>query len=115
MSSSQSTPIGLRFGAELEVLTGSQSQHHMEWYLTAGEISRELGQWQVKNHVNSDHNKDAEDYTEWSIIQEVTIPNQMMANKCKSISLLGIAFSTYCTVGRILTKVQGAWNWFLRF
>ncbi|RYO17544.1 hypothetical protein AA0111_g11040 [Alternaria arborescens] len=71
MASSGSAPIGLRFGAELEVLTGSK----------ANELSKELSGAQVKNHVNSDHNKDAEDYSEWSIIQEVTITNQMMQNK----------------------------------
>jgi hypothetical protein len=83
MASSQTTPIGLRFGAELEVLTGSRANEYMEWYLTANELSKELGSVQVKNHVNSDHNKDAETYSEWSIIQEVTITNQMMQNKCK--------------------------------
>jgi hypothetical protein len=85
MASSHSAPIALRFGAELEVLTGSRANEHMEWYLTANELSKELGSVQVKNHVNSDHSKDGEDYSEWSIVQEVTITNQMMQNKCKSI------------------------------
>jgi hypothetical protein len=83
MSSSRPVPVALRFGAELEVLTGSRANSHMEWYLTANELSQELMSAQVKNHVTSDHNKDAEDYSEWSIIQEVTITNQMMQNKCK--------------------------------
>jgi hypothetical protein len=60
MASSHSAPIGLRFGAELEVLTGSRANEHMEWYLTATELSKELGNAQVRNHVNFDHNKDAE-------------------------------------------------------
>ena len=64
-------------------MTGSRADAHMEWYLTANELSEELGRAQVQNHVNSDHNKDVEDYSEWSIIQEVTITNQMMQNKCK--------------------------------
>ncbi|EMD85886.1 hypothetical protein COCC4DRAFT_155019 [Bipolaris maydis ATCC 48331] len=81
MASSHSAPIALRFGAELEVVTGSRANAHMEWYLTANELSKELRSVQVKNHVNTDHNKDAEDYSEWSIIQEVTITNQMMQNK----------------------------------
>lgn len=54
----------------------------MEWHLTARELSKELTNIGVKNHVNEDHNKDAEDYSEWSLIQEVTITNQMMQNKC---------------------------------
>ncbi|KAF7447220.1 hypothetical protein A1F99_086670 [Pyrenophora tritici-repentis] len=41
MASSHSAPIGLRFGAELEVLTGSRANEHMEWYLTANELSKE--------------------------------------------------------------------------
>ena len=55
---------------------------HMEWHLTARELSKELTNIDVKNHVNEDHNKDAEDYSEWSLIQEATITNQMMQNKC---------------------------------
>jgi hypothetical protein len=68
MASSHSAPIGLRFGAELEILTGSRANEHMERYLTANKLSKELGSVQVKNHVNSDHNKDAENYSELSII-----------------------------------------------
>ena len=77
-----SSALKLRFGAELEVVTGSKANSHMEWHLTAQELSKELTNIGVKNHVNKDHNKDAEDYTEWSLIQEVTITNQMMQNKC---------------------------------
>lgn len=76
-----SSALKLRFGAELEVVTGSKANSHMEWHLTAQELSKELTNIGVKNHVNKDHNKDAEDYTEWSLIQEVTITNQMMQNK----------------------------------
>jgi hypothetical protein len=75
--------LKFRFGAEIEVLTGSKANEHMEWYLTANELSEELTSIQLKNHVNYDHNKAAEDYTEWSLQQEVTIPNQMMQNRCK--------------------------------
>ena len=97
MASSGSAPIGLRFGAELEVLTGSK----------ANELSKELSGAQVKNHVNSDHNKDAEDYSEWSIIQEVTITNQMMQNKCKFLRFSDNRFPSY-EVSQILPKRQGA-------
>ncbi|ORX92743.1 putative amidoligase enzyme-domain-containing protein [Clohesyomyces aquaticus] len=76
-----STALKLRFGAELEVVTGSKANEHMEWHLSARELSKELNDVGVKNHVNEDHSKDAEDYREWSIIQEVTITNQMMQNK----------------------------------
>jgi hypothetical protein len=107
MASSGSAPIGLRFGAELEVLTGSKANEHMEWYLTANELSKELSGAQVKNHVNSDHNKDAEDYSEWSIIQEVTITNQMMQNKCKFLRFSDNRFPSY-EVSQILPKRQGA-------
>jgi hypothetical protein len=43
MAFSHSAPIGLRFGAELKVLTGSRANKHMEWYLTANKLSKELG------------------------------------------------------------------------
>lgn len=68
VSSFQPVPIGLRFGAELEVLTGSRANAHMEWYLTANELSQELTRAHVQNHVNVDHNKNVENYSEWSII-----------------------------------------------
>lgn len=76
--------VNFRFGAELEIVTGSRATAHMEWHYSAQELSEELTKVGIKNHVNKDHNKAAEDYTEWSLIQEVTISNQMMLNKCKS-------------------------------
>lgn len=74
--------LKLRFGAELEIVTGSKQNSHLEWYLTARELSKELTNIGIKNHVNENHDKGVEDYSEWSIIQEVTITNQMMQNKC---------------------------------
>ncbi|KAF2112239.1 putative amidoligase enzyme-domain-containing protein [Lophiotrema nucula] len=70
-----------RFGVEIEVITGSRENEHMEWYLTADELSDELAEIKVSNHVVQNHRKEDEDYTEWSLQQEVTIPNQMMQNK----------------------------------
>jgi hypothetical protein len=75
-------PVTFRFGVELEILTGSRANHHMEWYLTADELSIELTKLGLKNHVNQDHNKAMEKYNDWSIIQEVTVINQMMKNLC---------------------------------
>ncbi len=78
-----SGPIKLRFGAELEVVTGSRTKSHMEWYAVAAALSQELGAVGIKNHVNADHKSAGESYAEWSLIQEVTITNKMMQNRCK--------------------------------
>jgi len=81
--------VQLRFGVEIEVLTGSKASSHMEWALTARELGKELKDIGIPNHVIEDHRKDHDDFTEWSVQQEVTIPNQMMQNKCKYTICLG--------------------------
>jgi hypothetical protein len=75
-------PLKLRFGAELEVVTGSREKSHMEWYDVAGALSKELNASGLKNHVNMEHKDKGESYKEWSLIQEVTIENKMMQNRC---------------------------------
>lgn len=77
------SPIGLQFGVEVELLAGSRTKQHMDWHATAGELSQNLQRASIPNHVNKDHNKEVETFKEWSIIQEVTITNQMMQNRCE--------------------------------
>jgi len=83
-----STPVKLRFGAELEVITGSRAHSHMEWTAVAAVLSKELTALEVDNHVNQDYKDAGESYKEWSLIQEVTISNQMMQNRCKYLRVL---------------------------
>ncbi|KAL1970240.1 hypothetical protein VTN77DRAFT_5400 [Rasamsonia byssochlamydoides] len=65
-----STPVQIRFGVKLELVTGSKTTEHMDWHSTAQELSEQLAAAGLPNHVNKDHSKEAEVYDEWSIIQE---------------------------------------------
>ena len=85
MSGTQVLPIGLRFGAELEVVTGSRSNAHTDWNHTANELSKELEKKGVRNHVNHSDDKVEEDYSEWSIIQETTVTSHPKINRCKPL------------------------------
>ena len=88
MSGTSVSPIGLRFGAELEVVTGSRSNAHTNddgWHLTAVELNEELRKKGIKNHVNHNHDKGAENYSEWSIIQETSVDSHQKSNICKSL------------------------------
>ena len=85
MSGTQVPPIGLRFGAELEVVTGSRSNAHTNWHHTANELSKELEKKGVRNHVNHNHDKDEEDYSEWSIIEETAVTSYPKTNRCKPL------------------------------
>jgi len=60
----------------------------MDWHSCAAALSQVLHQSGLQNHVNKDHNKNVEKYQDWSLIQEVTIDNRMMQNRCKEQSQL---------------------------
>jgi hypothetical protein len=97
MSGTQVFPIGLRFGAELEVVTGSRSKAHTDWHHTASELSKELERNGVRNHVNHSRNKDEEDYSEWSVIQEATVTSHPKTNRCKPLSFSTQHYILYTT------------------
>lgn len=58
-------------GCELELLVRSKKRH-TEWMALAQEISKRLRQAGIANHIPND--KSRPDYTKWSIVQEITIP-----------------------------------------
>ncbi|KAF4635696.1 hypothetical protein G7Y89_g2385 [Cudoniella acicularis] len=74
-------PVKLRFGAELEVVTGSRSQSQKDWQAVATLLSQELAAAGIKNHVNAEHKDKGESYQEWSLVQEVTIADQKKQNR----------------------------------
>lgn len=74
------------FGVELELLIGSRSKTHKSWQSMASELSTRLMKVGIANHVNEHNDKSAENYAEWSIVQEVTVPSQPGKNLCKSSS-----------------------------
>ena len=80
-------PVKFRFGVEIEIVTGSRLKHHQDWLPTAKELSQELTNVSVTNHVNQDHNKAIEKYHDWSLIQETSTTNQMMQNRCEYYNL----------------------------
>lgn len=72
------------FGIELELLIGSRSKSHKSWKSLATEVSTRLNKAGIANHVNEGNDKSLENYEEWSIVQEVTVPSQPGKNLCKS-------------------------------
>ncbi|KAJ9158209.1 hypothetical protein NKR19_g3566 [Coniochaeta hoffmannii] len=65
-----------QFGVELELLLGSRKNPHANWKSLAKDLSKRLLKAGIPNHVNDSNDKSAANYTEWSIVQEATIPSQ---------------------------------------
>ncbi|KAI0127285.1 putative amidoligase [Xylariales sp. AK1849] len=68
------------FGIEIELLMGSRSKNHKSWKSLAAEFSIKLTKAGIPNHVNECNDKALENYEEWSIVQEVTVPSQAAKN-----------------------------------
>jgi hypothetical protein len=64
------------FGIEIELLLGSRSKTHKTWKSIAGELSTRLARSGIPNHVNESYDKSEANYSEWSVVQEVTVPSQ---------------------------------------
>ncbi|ETS75822.1 hypothetical protein PFICI_12766 [Pestalotiopsis fici W106-1] len=64
------------FGVELELLISSRSKSHKSWMSLATEVSTKLKKAGIRNHINEGCDKSTANYTEWSIVQEVTVPSQ---------------------------------------
>ncbi|KAJ9150776.1 hypothetical protein NKR23_g3495 [Pleurostoma richardsiae] len=71
-----SSTSSLQFGVEIELLIGSRKKSHSSWKSLAKELSKRLSKAGIANHVNEGNDKSPEQYREWSIVQEVTIPSQ---------------------------------------
>ncbi|ORY63276.1 putative amidoligase enzyme-domain-containing protein [Pseudomassariella vexata] len=69
-----------QFGIEIELLIGSRSKNHKSWMSLAAEVSTKLAKAGIPNHVNESNDKSLENYQEWSIVQEVTVPTQAGKN-----------------------------------
>lgn len=78
-----SNQFSFLFGIEIELLVGSRSKTHKTWRSLASEMSMKLASAGLANHVNHGGDKSAENYQEWSIVQEVTVPSQPGKNLCK--------------------------------
>ncbi|KAI1503279.1 putative amidoligase enzyme-domain-containing protein [Biscogniauxia marginata] len=69
-----------QFGIEIELLIGSRSKTHKSWKFLASELSLRLENAGIPNHLNEGNEKSADNYYEWSITQEVTVPAQAGKN-----------------------------------
>lgn len=76
--------LAFHFGVELEFLLGSRSKKHKTWASLAAELSTRLAKAGIPNHVNAGNEKTAENYREWSLVREVTVPGDVGKNLCKS-------------------------------
>lgn len=83
MGSLAMTSASLQFGIEIELLLGGRKKAHSSWKSLASDLSKRLTAVGIANHVNEGGDKAVEHYREWSIVREVTIPNQPAKGLCK--------------------------------
>lgn len=77
------TESSFQFGIEVELLLGCRKKTYQSWKLLAKDVSKRLLKAGIANHINETNDKSRENYREWSIVQEVTIPSQPGKNLCK--------------------------------
>ncbi|KAI1326624.1 putative amidoligase enzyme-domain-containing protein [Xylariaceae sp. FL0255] len=68
--------LSFNFGIEIELLLASRTKNHKSWHSMATELSIRLNAAGIPNHLNEDSDPSLENYVEWSITREVTIPPQ---------------------------------------
>ncbi|TPX16825.1 uncharacterized protein E0L32_003387 [Thyridium curvatum] len=69
-----------RFGVEIELLLGCKKKTYTAWKALAKDLCKKLLKAGIHCHVNEGNEKSAENYAEWSLVQEITIPNQPAKN-----------------------------------
>ncbi|KAM7194467.1 putative amidoligase enzyme domain containing protein [Naviculisporaceae sp. PSN 640] len=74
------TQNSYQFGVEIELLLGSRKKSHPNWKSLARDLSKRLAKAGIANHVNEGNDKSRENYREWSLAQEITIPSQPAKN-----------------------------------
>ncbi|KAK4208309.1 putative amidoligase enzyme-domain-containing protein [Rhypophila decipiens] len=74
------TSSSFQFGVELELLLASRKKSHPNWKALARDLSKRLAKAGIANHVNEGNDKSRDNYREWSIVQEITIPSQPAKN-----------------------------------
>jgi len=79
------TQNSIQFGVEIELLLGTRRNHgvHPSWKSLAKDLSKRLAKAGIPNHVNDGNDKSPDNYREWSLTQEITIPSQPAKNLCK--------------------------------
>ncbi|KAJ0104316.1 hypothetical protein J7T55_009480 [Diaporthe amygdali] len=87
MSFSAMTNASLQFGIEIELLLGGRKKAHSSWKSLANDLSKRLAAAGIPNHINDGGDKAVEHYREYSIVREVTIPNQLAKGLCTPMPL----------------------------
>lgn len=72
----------LQFGIEIELLLGGRKKAHSSWKSLANDLSKRLTVAGIANHINDGGDKAVEHYREYSVVREVTIPNQLAKGLC---------------------------------
>ncbi|KAB5559575.1 putative amidoligase enzyme-domain-containing protein [Coniochaeta sp. 2T2.1] len=94
-----------QFGVEIELLLGSRKKQHVNWKSLAKDLSKRLQKAGIANHVNESNDKSPDNYREWSIVQEVTIPSQPAKSLCISPPLPPLPLAHCCPVMLTITAV----------
>ncbi|KAK3296378.1 uncharacterized protein B0H64DRAFT_461449 [Chaetomium fimeti] len=68
MTVTRSTKSSFRFGVEIELLLESPGKKHKTWDSLAKDLSKQLAKAGIPNRID-----DSGDYSEWSIVREVTV------------------------------------------
>ena len=87
MNMTSMSHASLQFGIEIELLLGGRKKAHSSWKSLANDLSRRLAVAGIANHINDGGDKAVEHYREYSIVREVTIPNQLAKGLCMISSL----------------------------
>jgi hypothetical protein len=79
---SVSSPFFFGFELELSIKT---NRKHSTWHDMADQLSKRLRKRHIHIHVNDISHGSENNYSEWSIVQEITIPAHPSKNICKSL------------------------------
>ncbi|KAK3334223.1 putative amidoligase enzyme-domain-containing protein [Cercophora scortea] len=85
-----------QFGVEIELLMGSRKKAHSNWKSLAKDLSKRLLKAGISNHINESNDKSQDNYREWSITQEITIPSQP-AKSLFGLELVSPIYSIYAS------------------
>lgn len=77
MTVAHSTKNSFRFGVEIELLLESTGRKHKTWHSLAMDLSKRLAKAGIPNRVD-----ESGDYSEWSIVREVTVQDPNGKNPC---------------------------------
>ncbi|KAH6839449.1 hypothetical protein B0I37DRAFT_386470 [Chaetomium sp. MPI-CAGE-AT-0009] len=78
MTVTYSTKSPFRFGVEIEVLLESPGKKHKTWGSLAKDLSKQLAKAGIPNRID-----ESGDYSEWSIVREVTLQDPNGQNPCQ--------------------------------